>query len=154
MATAVDMEVEDDPHADLPSEDEQGPTDPDDDDDAMAPGDDELSDDGDPAMEGSGGAGPTGGSTGTGPAPTPPALPMDITTLKVDELKEHLRWRALPTTGKKSELQAALRTAVDEKAEVLSSEACVAKYGGGDGGGGAPRVKWVPIEQAKIDRPA
>ena len=95
---------------DLPSDDEEGPGDPDEDDDSMPPGDvdacglpvDEPDDGaalGDPAVGAAGGGTPTEQA-----AAGAPELPPTLGTLKVEELKEHLRWRGLALAGNKAAL--------------------------------------------------
>ena len=87
----------------LPSDDEEGPDEPDEDEDAMPPGGlhMEEADDDDTAMEIETDTGAATGATAAAPS-GPPELPTAIETLKVDDLKEQLIWRGIKSSLKQA----------------------------------------------------
>ena len=138
----IDVDPLDNERGDLPSDDECGPVEDDDDDDALAPGEDagaEAEDAGD--VDAARGAGAPRVETASA---TAPQLPVDVTKCKVAELKEHLRWRGCSDSGKKPELLARLQEAIADNTPVIAAEDLTSA-------GAAPA--WEPIDAAKIDRP-
>ena len=81
----------------------------------------------------------------------PPTLPTTLETLKVPELKEHLRWRGLGQSGTKSELRARLEQAIKDGVQLIdapcsSSGRAAAKHR-------AESAAWEDLDPAKISRP-
>ena len=85
-----------------------------------------------------------------------PELPVDLKALKVDELKVHLWWRALPRSGLKADLLARLEQAVKDNVPVRTPEQAATARGAGDAAPPAavPKVQWEPVDADKIERPA
>ena len=110
----------------LPSDDEDGPEEVDDDDDARPPNA-ELPEDGADGQQVQPGAG--GDATERGSAPSPPELPTSLETLRVIDLKIHLWWRNQSTSGNKPQLAARLKQAIDDGA-ALRTTAQAAEAGG------------------------
>ena len=131
----------------LDSDNEEGPADVDEEEDAMPPG-------GLPAEVNHAEAMDVEEAPANTPAPAEvhcaPELPVDIKTLKVAELKTHLWWRTLPTAGKKDELQMRLQKAIDDKtplrhaADAANAPAAVE----------SAASQWEPLDSSKITRPA
>lgn len=136
----------------LPSDDECGPADQDDEADAAAPGD--VADQEDEEDDGAAPAAAPAPAPVPAPAATTvaPQLPPSIATLKVADLKEHLAWRGLSLSGKKEELNARLQKAVDEHVPVLTAEQ---RFGtaGAPPAAAARLPQWEPIDATKINRP-
>jgi hypothetical protein len=138
----------------LPSDDEDGPPEVDEDYDAAAPdgADDEEPDDAQPD-DAAAPATVSAAAPGGDALPVPPILPASIATLKVAELKEHLLWRGCATNGLKAELATRLQKALDDKATLLTPQQMATKGVTAATQEAGAKVKWEPIDPAKVDRP-
>ena len=138
----------------LPSDDEDGPPEVDEDYDAAAPdgADDEEPDDAQPDDAAAPATVPAAAPGGDA-LPVPPILPASIATLKVAELKEHLLWRGCATNGLKAELATRLQKALDDKATLLTPQQMATKGVTAATQEAGAKVKWEPIDPAKVDRP-
>ena len=132
---------------------EEGPDDPDEEEDALRPGELDAGgeDEEQPVEEAAAAAAEAadapGGPTEQG-ARNAPELPPSLSTLKVDELKEHLRWRGQPLSGNKPELLERLEKAVAEGLPVLES------LGERAARAAAPEAnEWEALDSSKITRP-
>ena len=155
-AEPPDVDPEDLARPGVDSDCEEGPLDPEEDDDSRPPADEDLDAGEQPADEvGAADQAPAAAEDGVAEdQQSAPALPDDISKLKVAELKLHLQWRGLATSGKKDELKARLADAISQNVAVLDQLP-----------GGAPRtaaagpsrrsepVEFEPIDANKIDRP-
>ena len=142
--------ADDDYHAQrggLPSDDEEGPGDPEEDEDSLPPGDldaagatmDEPAAETVPAE-----------AEATSAAAAPP-LPAALETLKAEELKEHLRWRACSTSGNKAQLRERLEQAIKDGVSVL--ESLGARAGRGSGAQAGEIQGWEALDSSKVSRP-
>ena len=141
----------------LPSDDEEGPPEVDDDVDALPPGDlvDVGLDDVDSAAERDP---PTDLRAQLAGSLSAPALPADKVVrerLKVAELKEHLMWRGRPVSGNKPDLLARLEQAVANDDAVLSFEEFRERYGQGVAQlqAATAAAQWEPVDPSMITRP-
>ena len=122
------MELDDDGGADvhaddrekergvLPSDDEEGPPDPDEDADALPPGNVDAAGE---ELEDAGTALEDGAEAGGAPAAACPPLPAVLGLMKNEEMKEQLRWRGLPIGGNKADLLSRLEKAVADGVRLL-----------------------------------
>ena len=159
-AADADADVVQDPANGLPSEDELGPLEDELDDDAEADDDEDEADAADEAAPAADVDAPPAAAAAAD-LPTPPVLPADIGTLKVDELKDHLAWLGQPVPRVlKAELQALLRAAIDDpNVKQLTPQQMYAKRTGTAAAGrppaaaAAPQLQWEPLDTTKVDRP-
>ena len=133
----------------VPSDDEFGPPDLDENDDTTPPGGEALDCADVTLLEATDAAAET---------PTePPALPEKLEKLKVPELKEQLVWRGQPTAGLKAELLGRLQAAVAADAKIIGADAAAVRewYASAAAAkpAAAPKERWEPIDPSRIDRP-
>jgi hypothetical protein len=130
----------------LPSDDEEGPDDPYDEVDALAPGEldgagetveEELADE--TAQE-------------AAPASTCPPLPPTLETMRNVDMQEQLRWRGLSTAGNKSTLLERLQKAIADGVAVL--DALPDKAARAAAAKAAESLRWEAVDPSKVDRPA
>ena len=131
---------------DLPSDDEEGPPEPDEDEDALPPGDvdgagEAVEDDAAAAMD----------EAGTEHADSCPPLPALVGLLKNKELQEQLRWRGLSTGGNKPELLARLEKAITDGVAVL--DALPDRAGRAAAAVATESSRWEALDSSKVDRP-
>ena len=133
---------------DLPSDDEEGPHDPDEDADALPPGNVDAAgdhfEDEDVARE-------EAGQEETGAAGSCPPLPESLSSMKVEEFKEQLRWRGLAVGGNKAELKARLEQAISDGVAVL--ETLTDRAGRAAAAQATESSRWEALDASKIDRP-
>jgi len=123
----------------LPSDDEPGPDELSEDDDARAPGDEDA---------GEGDDLPTADGYFANCGPTTTQLPDDLDVLKVKGLTYHLRIRGLSEAGLKADLKARLETAIADPRVQIDQSLLEAAAGSG-----ADEALWEPIDPARINRP-
>ena len=141
----------------LPSDDEPGPSDVDDEVDALAPNDplgpEEEEEEGRdeqqhvPAADAAAAAGTAQHGS------VPPELPPDIKTLKVAELRTHLWWRKQSTSGNKEPLQHRLQESIQRGDALRTAEEAAAAAGAPAEPAGANKVQWEPLDTSKVVRP-
>ena len=141
-ATAAFINPDDAAIVGVPSDDEDGP--------------DELDDDADvqPQAPNEAPAGAVAdGQQERDSATSPPELPTSLETLRVIDLKIHLWWRQQPISGNKAELAARLEKAIGDGA-ALRTTAEAAEAGGCPHVAAAGNsVEWEAVDAAKIERP-
>ena len=130
----------------LPSDDEEGPHDPDAEADALPPGDVDPA--GDPMdVEDEADA-----AAVEQPAPSAcPPLPAVLGSLKNAELQEQLRWRGLTVGGNKPVLLARLEKAVADGVDVLNE--LPDRAGRAAAAQVAESARWEAVDAAKVQRP-
>ena len=130
----------------LPSDDEEGPDDPDDEADALPPG--EVDAAGEAIEEDD--AAEAAAEGGTRVAACPP-LPAVLGSLKNAEMQLQLRWRGLSTGGNKAQLLGRLEKAVADGVAVL--DALPDRAGRAAAAQVAESAGWEVLDESKIQRP-